>query len=293
VRPHGAHGLPLPASGVSPAAGRTGESERQGRSTMTVTAESSREAERVALAGAPEDFQALLARIKRDHDTHQLETLTNLARLDDPQLWRDLLGYLATNTWRGQHMPISRTGITHDIHRLFVQPFGHPTHNRRVAIRQAMHQPSARWRALAATMAAELRDREAVPMAIALLRDPHPEVRIAAARVIQAVPDPAAVDALLHNMEERDYGVRSSAVSAMRAIGRPALQALLRRLIDRPCGSDLKMAAGHALHWLAVGADPMAVRALAEALHSPASGVTVPVAADRLLHSHGEAETMA
>lgn len=252
---------------------------------MTLLSESVQEAEQGALAGNPEDVHAFLARIKRDHDAHRLDTLTSLARLDDPQLWRDLLGYLASNTWRGQHMPIARTGITHDIHRVFVQPFGQSLQNRRAAIREAMQQSSARLRALGATMAAELRDREAVPAAIALLGDPHPEVRIAAARVIQAVPDPAAVDGLLHNMEVRDYGVRSSAVSAMRAIGRPALQALLRRLIDRPCSSDLKMAAGHALHWLAIGADPAAVRALAEALHSSASGVTVPVAANHLLHS--------
>lgn len=296
MRPHGAHGLPSPASGMVPAAGVTGENGSEGRIAMTVTAENVQEAVRGGLANTPEDFQALLARIKRDHDTHQRETLTGLAGLDDPQLWRELLGFLATNTWRGQHMPLARTGITHDIHRLFVQAFGQPLHSRRVAIREAMQQPSARLRALAATLAAEQHDREAVPAAIALLSDSHPEVRIAAAHVIQAVPDPAAIDGLLHNMEERDYGVRSSAVAALRAIGQPALQALLRRLIDRPCGIDFRMAAGHVLHWLAVGADPAAVRDLADALHNSASGVTVPVAADRLLHGHGrrgEAKTVA
>jgi hypothetical protein len=254
---------------------------------VTATAGGVEELVRGALAGDLDAVHALLAQVKRDHDTHQTETLAALARLDEPVLWQDLLGYMAWNTWRGQHMPLGRSGIAHDLHRLFVQSFGQPQEHRRAAVRAALHQPSARLRALAATLAAELRDREAVPAAIALLDDPHPEIRIAAAHVLQAVPDPAAVDALLRNMEERDYGVRSSAVAAMRAIGRPALVALLRRLIDRPCSSDFKIAAGHALHWLAVGADPGAVAALAHALQSPASGVTVPVAADRVLQSCG------
>lgn len=251
---------------------------------VTATAGGVEELLRGALAGDMEAVHALLAQVKRDHGAHQTETLVTLARLDEPVLWHDLLGYLAGNTWRGQHLPLDRSGITPDIHRLFVQSFGQPQHHRRAAVRAALHSPSARVRTVAAMLAAESRDREAVPAAIALLADPHPEVRIAAAHILQAVPDPAAVDALLRNMEERDYGVRSSAVAAMRAIGRPALLALLRRLIDRPCSSDFKIAVGHALHWLAVGADPTAVTALVQALRSPASGVTVPVAADRLLH---------
>lgn len=239
---------------------------------------------RRALTGALEAVHALLAQVAREHDAHQTDALATLARLDEPVLWNDFLGYLAGNTWRGQHMPIARSGVTLDLRRLFVQSFGQPMQRRRTAVREALQQPSARLRALAASLAAEVRDREALPTALALLSDPHPEVRIAAARVIQAVPDVTAVDALLRNMEERDYGVRSSAVAAMRAIGRPALLALLRRLIERPCGSDFKIAVSHALHWLAVGADPTAIAALVAALRSPASGVAVPVAADRILH---------
>jgi hypothetical protein len=70
------------------------------------------------------------------------------------------------------------------------------------------------------------------------------------------------------------------------------LQALLHRLIAQPCGADFRMAAGHALHWLALGADPVLVGSLAKALRSSAPGVAVPVAADTLLQwsrQHSEA----
>jgi HEAT repeat protein len=250
---------------------------------ITATADRVEELAQRAMAGEMSAVQALLAQIKRDHDAHQLETLTAIARLDEPALWRDLLDYLATNTWRGRHLPAAAAGVTQDLHRLFVQPFGQPRRQRRAAVREVLLQPPPQRRVLAATLAAELHDREAVPAAVTLLSDHHAEVRIAAARIIQAVPDASAVDALLQNMEERDYGVRSSAVAAMRAIGCPALLALLHRLIERPCGSDFKIAVGHALHWLAVGVEPAAVVALAAALRSPASGVAVPVAADRIL----------
>jgi hypothetical protein len=250
---------------------------------VTATTDAVEELAERALAGEMGAIHTLLAQVKRDHDAHQPATLAALARLDEPVFWHDLLSYLATNTWRGHHMPAVGAGIAHDFHQLFVQPFGQSRQHRRAAVRAALLQPPARRRVLAATLAAELYDREAVPAAVTLLSDLHPEVRIAAARIIQAVPDPSAVDALLQNMDECDYGVRSSAVAAMRAIGRPALLALLHRLLERPCGGDFRVAVGHALHWLAVGVDPVAVSALAEALRSSASGVAVPVAADRIL----------
>lgn len=230
-------------------------------------------------AAAHELFGALW----RDHLSHDDRIARTLARLDHPAFWELLLPFMAGEGWQGQHLPIREFGLVHDLQRLFIQPYGQPLARRQAAVRTALEARSSHLRATAATVAAKQRSRAALPALEELLRDPYPEVRIAAAHALAAMPDADAIDALLSNMGERDFGVRLSAAEALRAVGRPALPVLLHHLIEHRLSPAFREAAVHALPQLTLGADTADVNALLNALRGTASGVAVPVAADKLL----------
>lgn len=221
-----------------------------------------------ALDGPPDRQQAVLPR---------------LASLEGPLFWQDLLAYLAGDGW--QILPLAPPTVSarHALQRLFVESFGRPFTPRRAALRAALGAAAPPVRALAATLLGKRGDRTALPPLIGLLADPAPAVQAAAAHALRAMPDPWAVDALLVAMAADDLGVRLAAADALGAVGRPALPALLRRLMRQPTRGAVRDAAAHVLPHLAGGVAPPEVAALEAALHGPAADLAVPVAAARLL----------
>jgi hypothetical protein len=236
-----------------------------------------------ALAGDAAAARGLITAVERAHGEHQSSVLQTLARLDYPVLWRDLLVYLAGKGWPGYHLPAPTSAVQQELQRLFVVSFGQPFLNRQEEVRAALRADSAPVRLLAAQLAGKQRDRVAIPALLPLLRDPSLDVRIAAAHALQAMPDLRAIEPLLDQLTTGDTGARRAAADALCAIGLPALPPLLTRLVRLPTTAVFRLAAAHVIPHLAVGAKPTDVWALEQALRETASGVTVPVAAHRLL----------
>lgn len=97
------------------------------------------------------------------------------------------------------------------------------------------------------------------------------------------MPDLRAIEPLLDHMSAGDTGARRAAADALCAIGLPCLPPLLTRLIAQPTTAVFRTAAAHVVPHLSVGANHEDVSALERALHGTAPGVTVPVAAHRIL----------
>lgn len=238
---------------------------------------------RRAVSGDRHAARELLAAVGADHAAQRDDSLREIARLDDPELWKLLLWYLAGEGWHGQHMPLPQFGVVHDLHHGFIRPYDQPFTHRLAVLRATLHERSARLRSLAAATLGRLHDRASILALVDLLRDPYPEVRIAAAHALQSMPDASGIEDLLNNMAERDFGVRWAAADALRAIGQPALEPLLHELVAHRVTPAFRETAAHVIPPLALTADPVYVNALVDALQRPAAGATVPVAADRLL----------
>jgi len=238
---------------------------------------------RRALAGDRRAARALFVAIERDHGAHRISTIATLARIDEPALWTSLLAFLAGGGWQGIPIPPPSYAVARDLQRVFVEPFGQPLLGRHRVVCEGLNSPSARIRALAATLAVKQHNEGAAPYLVALLSDIHPDVRIAASHALQAMPDPESIEPLTNNMFAPDLGVRAAAADALRAIGPAALPAVLRHLIQDRLTPAFRQAAVRALPYLAAGADPADVNDLIESLRGTAAGAAVPVKADHLL----------
>jgi HEAT repeat protein len=123
----------------------------------------------------------------------------------------------------------------------------------------------------------------AVAPLIPLLDDPHDHVRWEAAKSLSEIADPAAAEALVKTLEDRDAGVRWLAAEGLIRMRRAGLKPLLQALIERPDSPWLREGAHHVLHDLArIGLDEGVLPVLT-ALEDIEPTATVPGAARRAL----------
>jgi HEAT repeat protein len=88
----------------------------------------------------------------------------------------------------------------------------------------------------------------AVPGLVARLEHGAFRVRWEAAKALGAVGDPAATDALLRSLHDRDQDVRWLAAEALAAIGRPGAVAVVETLLDQSDSGEIRGGVHHVLH---------------------------------------------
>jgi hypothetical protein len=92
--------------------------------------------------------------------------------------------------------------------------------------------------------------REATPILIRLLSDPHPTVRWEAALALKDIEDPSAGEALAEALMDESGDVRWVAAEALAAIGREGLRPLLKILVEDADSFELREAAHVAISLL-------------------------------------------
>jgi HEAT repeat protein len=123
----------------------------------------------------------------------------------------------------------------------------------------------------------------AVAPVIPLLNDRHDHVRWEAAKTLAEIGDPAAGEALVKTLEDRDSGIRWLAAEGLIKMRRACLKPLLHALTERPEAVWLREGAHHVLHSLGKMGLADGMEPVLKALEDIEPAATVPAAARRAL----------
>jgi HEAT repeat protein len=133
-------------------------------------------------------------------------------------------------------------------------------------LRQALTGGSVFARAYAATiLGGAVRDRRAIPLLIAALRDPSSEVRVAVAKGWEYFREPLILPALIEALQDSETEVRQWAASALGSTGLTEVVSHLTAFFERSKEED-KIAALNALGRIS---DPASLPLMRDALHHP------------------------
>lgn len=111
------------------------------------------------------------------------------------------------------------------------------------------------------------------------LNDPHEHVRWEAAKVLQGIADPAAVDALAETLDDESAGVRWTAGEALIAIGWEGVKQVLVVLLRKSDSTSLCTAAHHVLSHFAKQKSGEFLKPVLERLEGAEPAVSVPLTA--------------
>ena len=123
----------------------------------------------------------------------------------------------------------------------------------------------------------------AVAPTIPLLNDRNDHVRWEAAKTLAEIGDPAAAEALVKTLEDRDAGIRWLAATGLIHMRRAGLQPLLHALIEQADSPWLREGAHHILHDLTKMGLAEGMEQVLAALEGIEPAATVPAAARRAL----------
>ena len=108
--------------------------------------------------------------------------------------------------------------------------------------------------------------REATPVLLRLLEDPHSTVRWEAALALKDIADPRAAEALAGAMKDENGDVRWVAAEALAAIGREGMRTMLKVLMEDANSFELRDAAHVAISLLPDREDRETLAPIYEAL---------------------------
>ena len=125
--------------------------------------------------------------------------------------------------------------------------------------------------------------KRTIPALVGLLTTGGIESRWAAAKTLAEFHDSAAVPGLMLALQDDDSGVRWVAAEGLIFLGRHAVDALLKALIQHSESIYLRWGANHVLRSLSGRPDFKVLQPVVEALAGDQADLTVPVAAQRAL----------
>jgi len=123
----------------------------------------------------------------------------------------------------------------------------------------------------------------AVPSLIEALGSDKNWVRWEAAKALSRIGDPAAIDALMKGLENKEFDLRWLAAEGLITIGKKAVEPLLTTLIHNPITIWLREGAHHILHDMDRGDWNELLKPVMIALESTQPSLEVPIAAKRAL----------
>ena len=98
-----------------------------------------------------------------------------------------------------------------------------------------------------ARLGLEQEGQKATPLLIGALKSKNTDVRWEAAKALIKIKDPLAADALTDTLMDEDYEVRWLAAEALIALGRDAIEPVLRKLLGHYDSTFLRTGAHHVL----------------------------------------------
>lgn len=125
--------------------------------------------------------------------------------------------------------------------------------------------------------------RAAVPAVVQALRRGSRQARWEAARVLEAIADPAAADALVRALEDDEFDVRWAAADALVALGRHGVIPALRTLMHRSDSEWVREVVEHVLHEQVDSEYGRVLEPVLESLKNLGAEQTSPVAAHKAL----------
>jgi len=228
----------------------------------------------------------LLRKLSQENFREQLAYRNLIISTNKVAFWEGLLEFVVAGTWRGQPLEVvpSVSGCPRTLKPLLQSLFlakrdGGADSARDEALLNSLRSSNPDIRRVAAGTLGERKSRRAIDELARHLTDPHPRVRLHAARALKRIADPTAVEPLIRCLSHEDEILSGEAADALGAIGPAAVPPLLQVLQSRDGW----------LRWLATRAlshigDERAIDSLITALKDEDGGVRW-LAAEALIKS--------
>jgi HEAT repeat protein len=132
--------------------------------------------------------------------------------------------------------------------------------------------------------------RRAIPHLGKALDNKDTVMRWEAAKALEQIGDPQAIEVLIDALEDNMFDVRWMAAEGLIIIGRPAIRRLLKKLIEHPDSEWLREGAHHIIRCLKNPGLRLTLQSLLRALEDLEAPLEVPLAAEKALNSLNEKE---
>jgi HEAT repeat protein len=123
----------------------------------------------------------------------------------------------------------------------------------------------------------------AVPQLIESLQDHNQTVRWEAAKALEQIGDPEAVEALIRALRDKVFDVQWLAAEALINIGEKSVKPLLQALVEFPESDDIRVGAHHVFVDLRTKQFDEVLRPVRASLENATLGLDVPLEAKKAL----------
>jgi HEAT repeat protein len=122
-----------------------------------------------------------------------------------------------------------------------------------------------------------------IPQLIGLLQSPAQTIRWEAAKALEQIGDPAAVDALVAALRDSVFDVQWLAAEALINIGSDSIRPLLKELIEHPRSDEIRVGVHHVFHNLKDRDYDDILKPVVESLEDTSTNLQVPLEARKAL----------